>query len=255
MSTWHFTRSNSRRHPASRIGVGRIALGLAAAWFCVHAAIYAVGMCQLDSVLLQASGTCAEALLRLAGGRLPHRGDRRGHEAAVGRGPRARRLSRRSPRWCCWRSRKTPRWLPGSRCCCCGRPARSQGMRQAIARAVGERYATWGVAAAAVYAALVPVCFFLGVLHAITPSIVAVAGGCHRAARGGLLAAAAADRRVLVPTLERGNQRAATGTGSILAWCLLEVIWVDSGGRVHRRQHERSRFRLRAGASCPTCCR
>ena len=30
--------------------MGRIALGLAAAWFCVHVAIYAVGMCQLESV-------------------------------------------------------------------------------------------------------------------------------------------------------------------------------------------------------------
>ena len=28
----------------SRIGAGQIALGLAAAWFCVHAAIYAVGV-------------------------------------------------------------------------------------------------------------------------------------------------------------------------------------------------------------------
>ncbi len=47
------------------------------------------------------------------------------------------------------------------------------GMRQLIARAAGPRYATWGVAAAAVFAALVPLCFLLGILHAITPSNVA----------------------------------------------------------------------------------
>ena len=38
-------------NPAKRIGLGRLALALAAAWFCVHAAVYAVGMCRLDSVL------------------------------------------------------------------------------------------------------------------------------------------------------------------------------------------------------------
>ncbi len=48
------------------------------------------------------------------------------------------------------------------------------GMRGLLARAAGPRYATWGVAAAAVMAALVPLSFLLGILHAITPSNVAV---------------------------------------------------------------------------------
>ncbi len=38
---------------ASRLSVGRIALGLAAAWFCVHVAIYVVGLCRLDPVLFK----------------------------------------------------------------------------------------------------------------------------------------------------------------------------------------------------------
>ena len=47
------------------------------------------------------------------------------------------------------------------------------GMRLAISRIVGPRYATWGVAAAAVYAALIPACFLLGLIHGITRSNVA----------------------------------------------------------------------------------
>ena len=46
-------------------------------------------------------------------------------------------------------------------------------MRLAIERIVGPRFATWGVAAAAVYAALVPACFLLGLIHGITRSNVA----------------------------------------------------------------------------------
>ena len=46
-------------------------------------------------------------------------------------------------------------------------------MRQLLARIAGERYATWGVSAASVYVALIPLCFLLGIIHAITPSVVA----------------------------------------------------------------------------------
>ena len=49
----------------------------------------------------------------------------------------------------------------------------SSGMRMAIARFIGERFATWGLSAAAVYAALIPTCFLLGLFGAIAPWIVA----------------------------------------------------------------------------------
>jgi hypothetical protein len=47
------------------------------------------------------------------------------------------------------------------------------GMRHLLARIAAPQYATWGVAAAAVYAALIPLCFVLGVTDAIRPPIVA----------------------------------------------------------------------------------
>ena len=115
-----------------------------------------------------------------------------------------------------------------------------QGMRLAIARAVGQRYATWGVAMAAVYAALVPICFFLGVLHAITPPIVATL-----AVVAALPGAFAWLRRLATMTVggvsrrrwqcgddtDRRQESPPTGDAdrrnrnSIVAWCLLEVVW------------------------------
>jgi hypothetical protein len=47
-------------------------------------------------------------------------------------------------------------------------------MRPLLARFAGARYATWGVASAAAFAALVPLCFLLGVLHWMNLWIVAI---------------------------------------------------------------------------------
>ena len=50
-----------------------------------------------------------------------------------------------------------------------------KGMRKLIARTAGAEYAAWGISAAAVYAALIPIGFFLGLFRAITPSVVWIA--------------------------------------------------------------------------------
>ena len=81
-------------NPVRRMGVGQLALAVAAAWFGVHAAIYAVEMCRLDGVLYrhvehvlkhffgwQVAGFLVAAIVV-------------SRPAAVGGGPRARRLSR-----------------------------------------------------------------------------------------------------------------------------------------------------------------
>ncbi len=127
-----------------------------------------------------------------------------------------------------------------------------QGMRLAIARAAGQRYATWGVATAAVYAALVPICFFLGLLDAITPPIVA-ALAVATALPGAVVGAAktVADdvsfsRSVREPENSgHGAPESEFGRRLVLARSDLG----DSGRRVHRRQHRRSRLRLRSRAS------
>jgi hypothetical protein len=97
------------------------------------------------------------------------------------------------------------------------------GIRQAIAWAVGDRYATWGVAAASLYAALVPVCFFLGVLHAITPSNVSFLA----------VVSALPGAVVGIKFLLKRNAGKIDGSGplfgekwSLLAWCLIEVIGI-----------------------------
>jgi hypothetical protein len=93
-----------------------------------------------------------------------------------------------------------------------------RGMRSALARSVGDRYATWGVAAAAVYAALVPLCFLLGVLHALTPWIVAPLAVA--AALPGLVGWA---RRL--PTLPRDVLPRLDRIG-VLDVFLIQTIWV-----------------------------
>lgn len=92
------------------------------------------------------------------------------------------------------------------------------GVRRVILRFAGSNYATWGVAVAATYAALIPLCFFLGLFRLITPGIV-----------GGLaiitaLPGVVLDRKKL-PTLPRVFAQ-WIGRLSIFDFCLLEVIWL-----------------------------
>ncbi len=92
------------------------------------------------------------------------------------------------------------------------------GVRRLIARAAGPRYATWGVAAAATYAALVPICFFLGLFRVITPGIVGPL------ALATALPGALMDWRRL-PVLSRDFARRFSRL-QFFDLCLLEVIWV-----------------------------
>ncbi len=94
------------------------------------------------------------------------------------------------------------------------------GMREAVRRAAGERYATWGIAAAAVYAALVPIGFVLGILHLITPSIV-TAVAVATALPGGVVCVWRT-ARWNATSVARGD----SCRQSVVKWCLLEVIWV-----------------------------
>lgn len=48
------------------------------------------------------------------------------------------------------------------------------GTKRLLGQFIGPRYATWGVSSAATFAALVPLCFLLGVLHWMNPWIVAL---------------------------------------------------------------------------------
>ena len=248
-------------NPASRIGVGQIALGLAAAWFCVHAAIYAVGMCRLDSVLYRHRGTRAEALLRLAGGRLPRRGDRRVDAAAVGDRPRARRLPRAFHGWCCWRSRKTPRWLPRSPCCCCGWPARCRecgwrlpgrpasdtrpgaSRRPPSTRRWCRSASSWASSTRSLRRSWPP-----------WPWPRRCPGPSWLRRLATMTAGGVSDARWQCGNQEtvatRMRPESEFGRRVVLARSDLG----DSGGRVHRRQHQRSRFRLRCACICPTCC-
>jgi len=206
-------------NPARRIGLGQIALGLAAAWFCVHAAIYAVGMCQLDPVLFkhlehamkhffgwQAGGFLVAAII--VGTRRP---------SAAGRVLGGYLVL---STLVLLAFSKNAAMIAELAVLLLWTVCTVQGMRLAIAWAVGERYATWGVAMAAVYAALVPICFFLGVLHAITPSNVA-ALAVATALPGAVLWLRRLTRPNVVPRSHapRRNEKA------IIAWCLLEVIW------------------------------
>lgn len=203
-------------NPARRIGVGQLALGLAAAWFCVHAAIYAVEMCRLDSVLYrhaehvlkhffgwQALGFLVAAIVattrrpsatgRVLGGYLAL------STAALLAFSQNAAMIASLPLLLLWMA------------------CTVQGMRLAIARAAGQRYATWGVATAAVYAALVPICFFLGLLDAITPPIVAAL-----AVATVLPGAVWAQRRLLQMTFRShapcGNQKTADTDAGIRIW-------------------------------------
>ena len=208
-------------NPARRMGVGQLALVVAAAWFGVHAVIYAVEMCRLDCVLYkhiehvlkhffgwQAAGFLVAAIVvsrrrpsaagRVLGGYLAL-----STAALLAFAQDAAML--------------VPLAVLLSWTACT-----VYGMRLAIGRVAGQRYATWGVAAAAVYAALVPICFFLGVLHAITPPIVA-ALAVIAAAPGAVAWLRRSAKIVPGSHAERGNQR--SNWNSIVAWCLLEVIW------------------------------
>ncbi len=223
-----------------RIGVAQLALGVAAVWFCVHAAIYAVGMCRLDPTLYrhlehglkhlfgwQALGFLITAIV--VSTRRP---------SAIGRAlggylalSTAVLLAFSQDAVMLGRFGVLLLWTACA----------VQGMRLAIGWAAGQRYATWGVAMAAVYAALVPICFFLGVLHAITPPIVAVLAVVAASPGavvwlrtvGAMERKKACRRRLLWPM-------AATACRVVPARSDLD----DSGGRVHRRQHRRNRFRL-----------
>jgi hypothetical protein len=92
------------------------------------------------------------------------------------------------------------------------------GMRQALSRAVGLRYASWGVAAAAAYAALIPLCFLLGFLHLLRPSIVAAL-----AIATALPGAVAGMRRLTVFPRELLRRFCQF---DVFELCWLEVIWL-----------------------------
>ena len=104
-----------------------------------------------------------------------------------------------------------------------------EGMRQAIAWAVGERYATYGVAAAAVYAALVPIGFLLGIIHAITPSnVAALAIAVALPGAIFLLRRLSRWRMLSGSHPQRGDQageRADRKPWGLFECCLLQVIW------------------------------
>ena len=203
------------------IGVGRIAIGLAAAWFCVHAAVYVVGMRQLDyavywhlkDAMMHFCGWQAMSFLVLA--IVAWTGMPSAASRVLGGYLIASTLVLLSFPHHAPMVARLALLLLWTACA-------ATGMRQAIGWAAGERYATWGVAAAAVYAALVPICFFLGVLHAITPSIVA-ALAVAAALPGAifwlrLLGRWSANAR---SPAERGSQK----PWGAIEWCLLEVIW------------------------------
>lgn len=92
------------------------------------------------------------------------------------------------------------------------------GVRRLIARVAGARYAAWGIAAAVTYAALVPICFFLGLFRVITPGILGTLA-IATALPGALM-----DWRRL-PALPRDFAR-RFGRLRVLDLCLLEAIWV-----------------------------
>ena len=92
------------------------------------------------------------------------------------------------------------------------------GMRRLLGQFVGPRYATWGVAAAAAFAALVPLCFLLGILHWLNPWMVAI-----------IAVATALPGAIVVfrnlPSLPR-NLVQTFRQFDILELCWLEAIWL-----------------------------
>jgi hypothetical protein len=151
--------------------LGRIAVALAAAWFVVHVAVYVFGLCNLEHVVYkhlehalkhffgwQALGFLVLAIIvsarrpsvagRVLGGYLAL------SAVALLAFSKDAAMVARFAAFLAWMACTT------------------NSMKLAIRRAAGERYATWGVAMAAVYAAAVPVAFVLGILNAITPAIV-----------------------------------------------------------------------------------
>lgn len=203
------------------------ALGLAAVWFCVHAAIYVVTMCGLDPVVnrhmqdglkrfygYQALGFLITAVITCA--RRP---------SAVVRVLAAYlaistvvllALSRDVAMIA--RLAVLLLWIACA----------AQGMRLAIAKAVGQQYATWGIAIAAIYAAFVPVGFFLGAVHAIVAPVVtvlAVVVALPGAAVGvrALLRWFARDRSAPVNVDGRDEEPYRR---SIIVCFLIEAMWV-----------------------------
>jgi hypothetical protein len=92
------------------------------------------------------------------------------------------------------------------------------GMRWLLARIAGPRYATWGVASAAAFAALVPLCFLLGILHWMNFWIVALV-----ALAAALPGAVIAMHRL--PSLPRNLLNTFRGF-DVLELCWLEAIWL-----------------------------
>jgi hypothetical protein len=221
-------------------------LGLAAAWFLVHVAIYIVGMCGLDAVLYkhlehamkhffgwQALGFLVAAVVV----------DRHRPSAAatvLGGYLAASSLVLLAFSQDAALVGRFSLLLLWTACAV-------EGMRLLIGRGAGLRYATYGVAMAAVYAALVPIGFVFGVLHAIRPTNVAAlavatalpgaAAWLHRGGRA--LRWAAADHRFAAvpaaacattgPTCRRPLNDAAAnarnGSWTIFGLCMIEVIW------------------------------
>jgi hypothetical protein len=169
---------------ASRVGLAT--LGIAVAWFAVHAAIYAVGMFRFDSVMYK---HLEHALKHFVGWQvlgfflvalIVHTRRPAILGRALGGYLIASVLVLLAFSQDAAMVGKLAVLLFWNVCVVVG-------IRQALARVVGERYATWGIAAASLYAALVPICFLLGVLHRITPlnvSILAVASALPGAVVG-----------------------------------------------------------------------
>jgi hypothetical protein len=207
--------------------LGRLALGLAAVWFVVHTAIYAAAMCRLDATLYK---HLEHAMKHFFGWQ------------AAGFFIAAIVVATRRP---AATSRVLTVYLLGSTVvllafsrdiAMVGQLAvvllwtvcAVEGMRLAIFKAVGERYGTYGVAAATVYAVFVLLGFLLGVLHAITPTNVALL-----AIAAALPGAVCWLRRIAVTFRTRIDckERATSssqhgGQWSVIAFCLIEVIWV-----------------------------
>ena len=116
------------------------------------------------------------------------------------------------------------------------------GMRRLLERIAGPRYATWGVASAAAFAALVPLCFFLGILHWLTPWIVALVAVAT--AFPGAVIFCMRSKNILTRSVSEAAQSSlanasgydaprtsasllhALATFDVLELCWLEAIWL-----------------------------
>ena len=94
----------------------------------------------------------------------------------------------------------------------------ANGMRRLILRFAGPNYGTWAIAVAAVFAAMIPISFFLGLFGAITPGIVLPLAVLVA------LPGAVMDRNNM-PAIPRRLARWLGGL-SIFDFCILETIWL-----------------------------